>query len=146
MTITPSGDDLSPGQAARGRGSDERGDDLHAQIAHRLFGWEWRPRHGWYTADGQWCRVVPAYTTDPAATALVWQWVEQQLGLPEWAITFDSWRGKVACRLSRDHGVDTLAQEDGATWREALCRAALALAEAREQGERERGDACPSGS
>ena len=110
--------------------------DLNAQIAPRLFGWtlgrcrETCPyaQEGFHTADGAHAWRLPAYSTDPAATALVWQWVEQQRGLQDWTITFDYWAGKVSCRLSRYNGVDTLAHEDGASWPEALCRAALALA------------------
>ena len=112
--------------------------DLHRQLAQRLFGWTWNPvLQLWEdAAQGLWVAAdLPAYTTAPAATALVWQWVEQQRGLEDWEITFAYWAGKVACRLARVNGVYTLAHEDGSTWQEALCRAALALAEMLQQGE-----------
>lgn len=67
--------------------------DLDAQIAQRLFGWAIRScespcpfegsrslmgayHEGWHDAAGRFFFAPPAYTTDPAATAQVWQWVD----------------------------------------------------------------------
>jgi hypothetical protein len=110
--------------------------DLHAQLAQRLFGWDWDPHlrlwldpaHYLWTEDD-----VPAYTTDPAATAQVWQWVETREML---SIAFSyphRLYAPVLCQISTAaHGTVT---GDGTTWPEALCRAALALAEALEKEE-----------
>jgi hypothetical protein len=114
---------------------------LDAQIAQRLFGWTWgrcSPRcwytqDGFHTADGAHVWRLPAYSTDPTATAQVWQWVEQQAGGLLW-IEFQYRDGFVACYpMSARHE----ATGAGATWPEALCRAALAVAEGLDTGEGE---------
>ena len=107
--------------------------DLNTQIAQRLFGWRphpEEPEEWWLLPDGDARILVPAYTTDPAATAQVWQWVEEQ------------GHGALLHRISFGYYVEgeewpfygcviTLGQGQsdgsGATWQEALCRAALAL-------------------
>lgn len=121
--------------------------DLHAAIAQRLFGWAWRScatpcpfggsgstmgadHEGWHDAAGRFAFAPPAYTTDPAATAQVWQWLETRR-TPLDLIAVVYWHARdiqcaVQCgRLEVAGG--------GATWPEALCRAALALAEAVEE-------------
>ena len=52
-------------------------DDLNAQIAQRLFGFEWDEGLSCWLAPEPivYAEGVPAYTTDPAATALVWDWL-----------------------------------------------------------------------
>lgn len=98
-------------------------ENLDAKIAQRLFGWTYAAR---------------AYTTDPVATAEVWQWVEtRERLLTHIAFSYygDEARGDVMCTLTlnaRDEGTTLLTVEgpSGATWPEALCRAALALAAA----------------
>ena len=67
----------------------------------------------------------------------VYPTMERSRGADDWSIAFDSWRGTVSCRISQWNAVSTLAQEDGATWPEALCRAALALAATLDTGEGE---------
>lgn len=114
--------------------------DLHAQLAQRLFGFhDTAGVHGftrWKDAAGTVHHAIPAYTTNPAATALVWQWVEAHEGRSiafHYASMFAS---PVLCQISTTaHGTLT---GQATTWPEALCRAALALAEAleREEGER----------
>lgn len=121
-------DTTDPGSAS--------GAGLDAQIAQRLFGWKklhypptfWAQ---WEGPRGDVTESLPAYTTDPAATALVWQWVEAQCDADSMAITFDYHLLTVGCHLTRWNVCDTLGVSGmGATWPEALCRAALALAEA----------------
>ena len=114
--------------------------DLNAQMAQRLFGWTWGrcsarcwyAQDGFHTADGAHVWHLPAYTTDPAATALVWQWVETR-GAPMHRILMDYLDGEaILCTIQMGrHDVEA----EGATWPEALCRAALAMADALEQGE-----------
>jgi hypothetical protein len=113
---------------------------LEGQIAQRLFGWTWGrcsercpyAHEGYHTAEGAHVWRLPAYTTDPAATARVWQWVET--------------RGMPILRIQVDYdavlGIECIVQCGrlevdgwGATWPEALCRAALALAERMEHAE-----------
>lgn len=132
----------SPGQA------------LDTQIAERLFGWEphtdmvlvdpARPRFGrreftsWQGPAGEHRLVPPAYSTDPAATALVWQWLETQDRITDLHVSFSYGReGNVWCQIAQYGSIYTLAHEQGATWPEALCRAALALAETLTQEEGE---------
>ena len=112
--------------------------DLNAQLAQRLFGWTARPAYGGKLWRDPWGTdlLLPLYTADPHATALVWQWVEESRGLQDGAIIFSYQGGQVRCRITRLNGLEVLAQEGGTTWPEALCRAALALAEALEKGER----------
>ena len=107
--------------------------DLHAEIAVRLFGWRWdaavqlwRDPDGVYRSAAEFRRRLKAYTTDPAATALVWQWVETR-GMPVLAVEYAYGDEAITCGL-----VYARYQPEGtgATWPEALCRAALALAEA----------------
>ena len=114
--------------------------DLDAQIAQRLFGWEPNLYGVWgkplganrYAIEAH----LPAYTTDPAATALVWQWLEAHGPLLHGVhvtYTYDGEEGPyLRCMI-------VYGRQDcsgtGATWPEALCRAALALAEALKQGE-----------
>lgn len=117
-------------------------DDLHAQIAQQLFGFTVQPGvHGltlWHDAAGTLHHAIPAYTTDPAATALVWQWVERRCGplLHGVHVTYahDGEEGPF-CRCMIVYGRQD-ASGTGATWPEALCRAALALAEALEGDEK----------
>lgn len=100
---------------------------LNAQIAQQLFGWTLFPGDGWWEdGNGRMHRHLPAYTTDPAATALVWQWLETR-GHPLGALTFAYIEVYVQCTVVL---LDVSAQGTGVTWSEALCRAALALAEA----------------
>lgn len=118
--------------------------DLNTQIAQRLFGWTFHPdlalwQDQWQNWRHPW--GVPAYTTDPAATALVWQWLETHAS--HWIVSYARRRGN----LPHSHRVEVweehrpwpahCAQGDvsGETLPETLCRAALALAEALEQGE-----------
>jgi hypothetical protein len=91
--------------------------DLHAQIAQRLFGWTYPAR---------------AYTTDPAATAQVWQWLETR-ALPLQGVQFEYRAAGMHCFLL--YADIEIVWADGATWPEALCRAALALAEALTERE-----------
>lgn len=112
-------------------------DDLNAQIAQRLFGWRynkgiwWQPykdESGNYSGAGL---APPAYTTDPAATAQVWQRVEhitrqiqnlRDLQDAFW-IEFLHEDHQVTCYLYLD------SKGTGKTWQEALCQAALILQE-----------------
>lgn len=97
-------------------------DDLNAQIAQRLFGWE--PKG-----------PLPAYTTDPAATARVWQWLERR-GAPLDLVQFEYQAMEedgICCTLQCGRGD---VEGYGTTWPEALCRAALAVAEALEGEEK----------
>lgn len=109
-------------------------EDLHAQLAQRLFGWTWVPKRGWHNAEGQWCRAVPPYTTNPAATALVWQWLEAQQRY--FRLEYLAWEDARGYRCAVLDGTPLSFRSfegSGATWPEALCRAALALAEALEK-------------
>lgn len=110
--------------------------DLHTQMAERLFGWRWedaaqlwRDQGGVYSDVATFRRRLPAYSTSPAATALVWQWLEAWRDLQH--VTFDYWPPSSGVTCEVLVGVVS-AQGGGATWSEALCRAALALAEALE--------------
>ena len=108
-------------------------EDLHTQIAQRLFGWTC-DGVDWTDAAGLWHRTIPAYTTDPAAFVQVWRWLETRgsvLGAVYFDYTFEE-PLRVVCvvRLGRH-----TAEEPGTTWQDALCRAALDLAAALEQGE-----------
>lgn len=112
--------------------------DLHTQIAVRLFGWRWdQTARRWKHPDGpyQWGavsgRLPPAYTTDPAATARVWQWLETR-GLPLQGVQFAYHAEGIECVLCY---AQCAASGCGASWQEAVCRAALALAEAVDAGE-----------
>ena len=123
-------------------------DDLNAQIAQRLFGWTWGRCHaqcpyaqeGWHTADGGHVWRLPASTTNPAATALVWQWLETGPWLCDICFPYHydgkikprHVRCEIAYRTGRKGTLHGCAKGIGATWHEALCRAALALAEALE--------------
>lgn len=101
--------------------------NLHAEIAQRLFGYTWIPQTEVWMG-----KPCPAYTTDPAATAQVWQWLErkvhalQSTGLTISLVATAQGGWTYLCFLP---GVEA----QGATWPEALCRAALALAEALEK-------------
>ena len=112
--------------------------DLTRQIAQRLFGF--RVSAGvqgftrWTDAEGTVHHAIPAYLTNPAATALVWRWLETRgivLGAVYFDYTFEEPLAVVCVvRLGRH-----TAEEPGTTWQEALCRAALALAEVLDKGE-----------
>lgn len=113
---------------------------LHAQIAQRLFRWAWHEdAQLWRDPDGvsrdaaTFRRRLPAYTTDPAATARVWQWLEQSQGETVEAIYFEYYHGTatLVCLITCTH-VPEPFEGTGASWPEALCRAALALAEGLE--------------
>lgn len=104
--------------------------DLHAEVALRLFGWSC-DGVDWNDAEGLWHRTPPAYSTDPAATALVWQWMERR-GAPLDLVQFEYQAMEeegICCTLQCGRGD---CEGYGASWPEALCRAALALAEAVE--------------
>jgi hypothetical protein len=111
---------------------------LEGQIAQRLFGWRWQADASlWRDPDGLYCdaatfrRRLPAYSTHPAATALVWQWVETR-GAPLDRVTFEYLvmeEEGLCCTVHCGRGD---VEGYGATWPEALCRAALALAEQME--------------
>lgn len=92
--------------------------DLDTQIAQRLFGWTY---------------AAMSYATDPAGTALVWQWLETHGPLLHGVhVTYahDGEEGPyLRCMIA--YGRKDCSGY-GATWPEALCRAALALAEALE--------------
>jgi hypothetical protein len=108
-------------------------DDLNAQIAQRLFGWRYDPTPDlWLDSTHRWVPAwdVPLYSTDPAATARVWAWLERH-GLEDLSFHYDR-PGEVGCQLSyASQATDyNFVYTAGATWPEALCRAALALAEA----------------
>ncbi|HSF31902.1 MAG TPA: hypothetical protein VLK82_15670 [Candidatus Tectomicrobia bacterium] len=116
--------------------------DLNAQIAQRLFGWEY---HDGLWAEpsgpGDWCMHVtpPAYSIDPAQAARVWQWIEA-LSVGVDYLKFDYYPSPptVRCWIQLYHHEDFLGwQGGGATWQDALCRAALALAAAIGAGEGE---------
>ena len=128
--------------------------DLDAQIAQRLFGWAIRScespcpfegsrslmgayHEGWHDAAGRFFFAPPAYTTDPAATAQVWQWVEAQQRDPVEAVYFEYYRGtgSLVCLITTTARPDRPCERTGATWPEALCRAALALAESLERAK-----------
>jgi hypothetical protein len=104
-------------------------DDLNAQIAQTLFGWAYQDGlWGEPMGVGLWTMHtrVPAYTTDPAATAQVWQWVEGQRVT---SILFEYYAippHTVLCWINKGRSREQTGK--GATWPEALCRAALALA------------------
>jgi hypothetical protein len=105
--------------------------DLDAQLAQRLFGWTLGLPGDWNDAEGLWHGAPPAYSTDPAATAQVWQWVEQQRleDHRAWYVEYTYGLSDVVCTIIfTQRFVDAC----GATWPEALCRAALALAEVLE--------------
>jgi hypothetical protein len=101
---------------------------LEGQIAQRLFGWRCAGVD-WTDAEGLWHRTPPASTTDPAATARVWQWLERQ-GMPLLAVEYTYGDEMITCCV-----VYARFQPEGTgtTWPEALCRAALALAAALER-------------
>ena len=116
---------------------------LHAQLAQRLFGWRyeadaglWRDPDGVYRDGATFRRRLPAYSTNPAATAQVWQWLETH-GMEDLSFHYDR-PVEVGCQLS--YASQATAYDFvftvGATWPEALCRAALALAQALEEGEK----------
>lgn len=98
--------------------------DLNRQIATQLFGWK---------ADAV---PIPQYTTAPAATLQVMAWLERLRVLHE--IVFEYARPtrprSVACaivyRVAPLRPGLACARGAGSTWQNALCRAALALAEA----------------
>jgi hypothetical protein len=108
---------------------------LHAQIAQRLFGWTWRASADrWMTPDDDPVlpEDLPAYSANPAAAALVWQWLEGQPGFSGLTFSYGVQDG-IECLVCF---LDCRAfQGTGATWPEALCRAALALAQALEEEE-----------
>ena len=116
---------------------------IHVEIAQRLFGWRWdaaaqlwRDPDGVYRDDATFRRRLPAYTTDPAATARVWQWLEGHR-IRDLSFHYDDPKapiGGILCHMTwtRTNGTYTFFFHAGATWPEALCRAALALAEALE--------------
>jgi hypothetical protein len=112
-------------------------EDLHAQLAQRLFGWRYEATERlWVAQAGQWpAWDPPAYSTDPVATALVWQWLETRGDILH-TVHFDAHcsgaAGARGCILQL--GRETVSGH-GASWPEALCRAALALAEALEREE-----------
>jgi hypothetical protein len=115
---------------------------LHAAVAQRLFGWTYTPHHTlpvsvWRDPAGGGQAALPAYTTDPAATAQVWQWVETlSMGVDYLKFDYYPTIPKVRCWVELYHHDDFLSGEGGgATWPEALCRAALALAQALEREE-----------
>ena len=112
--------------------------DLDDQIAYKLLCFTLHRVEGytvWRDAHGGLHHTIPAFTTDPAATARVWQWLEAHLParwrgeerVCELQVTWDPEGQHVTC------GIPPWGAYDGATWPEALCRAALALAEALER-------------
>lgn len=76
------------------------------------------------------------------ATELVWQWVEAR-GIPVYEILFEYFGDHIDCCIElQGHPKYYAADGRGTTWPEALCRAALALAEAleaRKEGNDEQG-------
>lgn len=111
-------------------------EDLNGQIAQCLFGWRWQAdAQLWRDPEGLYCdaqafrRRLPAYTIDPRATALVWQWVEEQ-AVPLLAVEYQYGEERITCVLQI--AARGLVEGTGATWPEALCRAAVALAAALE--------------
>jgi hypothetical protein len=90
----------------------------------------------WRDPAGGGQAALPAYTTDPAATAQVWQWVEAH-GMEDLSFHYDQ-PGVVGCQLSYASQVTAydFVFTVGATWPEALCRAALALATALAEEEK----------
>lgn len=117
--------------------------DLHAALAQRLFGWHWqadaqlwRDPDGVYRDAATFRRRLPAYSIEPRATAEVWQWLETRGDILH-VVHFDyhcsGEDGALCCviQLGRFEGAG-----HGATWPEALCRAALALADALEREEK----------
>lgn len=120
-------------------------DDLDAQIAQRLFGWMYEGGTAWEPAFARAHgtsmkylprRACPAYSTDPTATAQVWFWLETTGSMQDVTFHYHDPPSEVGCHLTY-----TLSEGTdfhwvfcaGATWPEALCRAALALAEALEE-------------
>jgi hypothetical protein len=123
--------------------------DLDAQIAVHLFGWRWlADAQLWRDPDGLVCdaqtfrRQLPASSRVPEATALVWQWLEGLTRVREIYFGYDltSKTRAVGCDIVYSGRKKTdrwdCARGKGPTWPEALCRAALALAELLKQEEK----------
>ena len=115
-------------------------DELNAQIAQRLFGWRADLAAGlWLNSMRRWVPEwdIPLYTIDPTATAEVWRWVETQPQVGDLAFDLREKAPRVVCELNTAYGQLPYHRATGATWQEALCRAALFLAEALAAGEGE---------
>lgn len=110
--------------------------NLNMDIARKLFGFTKVHAPFWRDSEGTHHHAIPNYVENPAAAWEVWRWVagaapyernSKEHRRVEMTFILRPDEHAVSCEIG--YGFYAI----GATWQEALCRAALALADSLRQ-------------